>query len=154
AAQVPIPERYLQISGAGGAFTPGGSPYPLRGRLVAPKPDEKATLRLFMPDDSWLQGTPQSSVQESETGPAQLPVELTPQTSIPVPLQVTLKPAGARTMPPPRGVLVRVTSMDRAYHHFVPVALQGVTDRLEILLSADSQQATSPVGELRLRPMP
>jgi hypothetical protein len=150
-------EEFVQMIGTTEPMLlpPGGSPvvYPLQLRLFAP-PSAKtdAVLRVLTADDAWLQVTPE--VAGAEPGKSEVPLGLPHLAITKVPLRIELKAgaAGAR-VPPPQGVLVEVRINGRTYHHRVPVSLNAVTDRLEVLLSANPETPAAPQGELRLRPV-
>ncbi|MBL8799960.1 MAG: hypothetical protein JNM56_39120 [Planctomycetia bacterium] len=150
-------EQFVQLTGAAElpAPPPTGAPvqYAVSLQLFAP-PSVKtdAVLRVFTADDTWLRVTPE--IKDVPPGQADVPLGLPFNTPLSVPFRIEVKPGAARSgVPPPAGFLVQVSLNGRTYHRLVPVSLQSVTDRLEILLSANPKLPTSPLGELRLRPI-
>jgi len=142
-------EEYVEMTGSGAIDLTAGvaARYPLQLRLYTPSPTTDATLRFLTADDDWLRVVPDDP---RDAGKLVLP-HLSARK---VPLRIEVNPDAARQqVPPPRGFLVEVAFNGRTYHHLVPLGLQAVSERVDILLSTNPNQPTPTVGELRLRPV-
>ncbi len=116
-------------------------------RGVAP-PTEAIPLpvRVLTPDTTWLQITPglPNAVALGADTLLRLPAPV-------LPLTVRLNP-GAEGKPP-QGVWLEAACGRRTVHYRLPVSLDAVSDRIEVLLSRNPQTAAEPLDELRLRPL-
>ena len=142
-------EEYVEMTGPGAVDVSSGLAvrYPLQLRLYTPSQTTDAVMRIVPADNAWLGVVPDDP---RDAGKLVLP-HLSARR---IPLRVEVNADAARQeVPPPRGFLVEVTFNGRTYHHLVPLGLQSVSERVEILLSTNPNQPTAPVGELRLRPV-
>ncbi len=161
AALAVTPETFVDLSGCADVTRlTRASPVAsctLRVKVVAPTKDRpQARLRLVSPDADWLRVIAGiEGAAAAPLGPWNLRWDNGDDANIcTVPLQITLKPDAERSSPPPRGFLVEVTADGRAFHHLVTLSLQPAVPRPEIVLSADPQGPTRPLGDLRLRAAP
>jgi hypothetical protein len=106
-------------------------------------------VRLFLPGTTWLRVTPglPDAVDLTDDTLLRLPVG----ESMNLPLTFRLKPDAEGT--PPQGLFVETICGRRTAHYRLPVSLDAVSERIEILLSANPREPADPVEELRLRPL-
>ena len=128
---------------AGVELSPAGrtAVYPVR---IEPPVGAAADVTAILPGDEWFDARPGTAVAGDRPGEP-------PATT--VPFQVVLRPtAGQTPAPPPRGFLVRVGAGGRGSYTRVPVSLDAVRDRLEVLFSPDPNEPTAPSAGIAVRP--
>lgn len=150
-----LPENLLKISGC--SELPSLSVYnPSAGctlhlNLFADSTSAAAVaVGVVTADSDWLQVTTDAS------GLAALRNAGSSNRACAVPVQVALKPnALLSRQPRPRGFLVRVQVDGRTYYHKVtiPALPPALTERLDLLLSANPKEPAAPIGGLKLRPI-
>jgi hypothetical protein len=109
-------------------------------------------VRWLMADDDWL------SIIRANTNAG---AALTNTANLPVTgsvfagdLSIELQPgAERRGSPRPRGFLLEAALDGRTYHSRIDIPPLPSSEPAEILLSADSKDASAPLGDLRLRPV-
>jgi Carboxypeptidase regulatory-like domain len=105
-------------------------------------------LRVHRPDDAWLE-----IAAESATLPA-LPNSKEPRTQTQkVPLKVTRQPDAERTgLQPPLGFLIEARCDGKSWHHLVTTPIVPNTQLVQILVSADPDEPTATLNDIRIRP--
>lgn len=134
---------------------------PLQFRLTGPPAEATAKVDVVTADTDWLEvkrGSPwpakNSPFPAVETMPLAFDLALTSPGSLEVPLEVRLRPEGdATTTPVPLGFLIRSRLGGQVYHQRVRLDLVPASRQLQIVLSTDPARPTTPLGELRLRPV-
>ena len=106
-------------------------------------------VRLLLPGTNWLRVTPSlpDAVDLGEDTLLHVPIRETMN----LPLAFRLKPDAEGT--PPQGLFVETLCGRRTVHYRLPVSLDAVSERIEILLSANPREPAEPLEELRLRPL-
>ncbi len=105
-------------------------------------------LSFQRPDSAWLEIAPSSA-----TLPA-LTFSTEPRTYVhKVPVKVIRKDKAERSgLPAPVGFLAEAKFEGQTWHQLVAVPIAPMTQELQILVSADPDEPTSTVNEIRLRP--
>ena len=106
-------------------------------------------VRVLMPGTNWLRVTPglAGAVDLDEDTLLHLPGGET--ASLPLTIRLKSEAEG----PPPQGLLVETPCGRRTVHYRLPVSLDAVSERIEILLSVNPREPADPLEELRLRPL-
>jgi hypothetical protein len=106
-------------------------------------------VRLLMPGTNWLRVTPSlaGAVDLEDNTLLHLPAGEAAN----LPLTFRLKPEAEG--PPPQGLLVEAPCGRRTVHYRLPVSLDTISERIEILLSVNPREPAEPLEELRLRPL-
>ncbi|HWG44850.1 MAG TPA: carboxypeptidase-like regulatory domain-containing protein, partial [Gemmataceae bacterium] len=149
----PTPDRYVRLRSGPPALplsmTDPAATYKLPLDLSAsPALKLPLNLAIITADDDWLEVT----AERTQLG--EQPNLTVPARSWTVPLFLRMKPdAVGSDTPVPKGVLVEVTAGGRSYHYPVSLSLLQAANRVDVLLSANPQQPTDLLGDLRLRPL-
>jgi hypothetical protein len=133
----------LTPSTTSGAATLTFQPGPMEGGADA------LPVRLLLPGTNWLRVTP-GLPGAADLGDNTL-LNVPMRDAATLPLTFRLKPDAEGT--PPQGVFVETICGKRTAHYRLPVSLDAVSERIELLLSANPREPSDPVEELRLRPI-
>lgn len=105
-------------------------------------------LTFHRADDAWLEVAPTSATLPALT-PSTEPRRLTHK----IPVKVFRKDKAERTgLPAPIGFLAEARFEGRSWHQLVAVPIVPVTRELQILVSANPDEPTAVVSEIRVRP--
>jgi hypothetical protein len=105
-----------------------------------------ATASVIQADDEWLRVSLNKSRLTEPEGKGQ-------PTSVAIEVSATLQPgAELSTAPRPLGFLVRLQTGARSTYHKVLLPYLPNPERVELILSSNPQQPSTPFADLRLRP--